>query len=279
MKSLAKKLAFTAFLLSLSAAMQTHSAAAVLFSDDFEAGNLSKRVGNASWNASTSVSVATDQAVSGRYAARFTFNGSSSISEDAFAELRFDVGALQQSLWIQYKLFVPSNYVHRNGDGATNNKLIRLWGADYGDVEKVGYSMWARSGMSSVATDWNYNGQGIGPKDGEYSNFITSADLGRWMTIKIFVQAATSSRLGTMKLWKNGQLIIDDSNKINNYWSSNPHAYRYGYLLGWSNTGFTNTTYMYIDDVIFATAESDLGGSVSDTVPPAPTLSPQIQVR
>lgn len=247
------------------------SQAEILFQDGFESGDFSKVSGNAKWGSKNSVTVSPERAKEGAYAAKFHFAGNTSLAAnaDAFSELRFDVGSLRTDVWIQYELYVPANYQHRNADSSDNNKLFRLWGNTYNDIEKVGFSMWPSNGLSRAQADWD-SGTGMGPKGASYGSFITAADLGKWMTIKIQAKAATATQPGTLNLWKNGVLVIDNTNTVNHYRTGETHAFRYGYLLGWSNSGFTETTDLYIDNVTFATQESDLKGTSSTTSPPAP---------
>lgn len=244
------------------------SSATIIFQDDFETGGLAKVLtsvlGTAKWGTKTSVAVvSTTLARSGNNAAKFSYGN--------WAELRFDLGKLHPEVWMQMDLYIPSNYVHNSGGDGPNNKLFRLWGNTYDDIEKVGYSNWRNSSnYSNLITDWNLGGAGIGPKGNGTPNFIGPADLGKWMRIKIQVKAATATSYGTMKLWKNGVLLLDDTNKVNNYTAGESHAYRYGYLLGWANSAFVQATDLYIDDVIFATSESELGG-VEIPLPKPPT--------
>jgi hypothetical protein len=160
-------------------------------------------------------------------------------------------------LWIAYKIYYPSNYVHRDADGTDNNKFFRLWGTDYNDKEKVGATSENTSGGgSSVRFTWD-TGTGQGPK-GPSATLVDSSNKGRWTSIKIQVVAPTARKKGTLKMWKDGVLILNNENSVDNYNAASRHAYRYGYLLGWSNSGFSKDTYIYIDDVVFATKESDL---------------------
>lgn len=243
------------------------SNAEVIFMDDFSSGDLSKVQGSARWGGTRDVTVVNQSA-------RFKFTGTSNPSGHAFSELRFDLGRLYPEVWVQFRLFIPANYKHRYpNSAASNNKFIRLWPQNYDDLEKVGYSTW-RSGSdySSLRADWNI-GTGIGPKGDNVANFITDADKGRWMTIRIHAKAASSSsQHGTLRFWKNGTLIINNSNTVNNYRTGGLNAFRYGYLLGWANSGFDEDTYLSIDNVVFATSSSDLdGGSSSQPDPPPPT--------
>lgn len=252
-------------------ALSSH--ATVLFKDDFESNSFSTTLSGAKWLDRSSVTVSPSVAKSGKYSAQFHFAGNSSLAEsaDAWSELRFDLGKQNKELWIKYDLYIPSNYAHRNASGTNNNKFIRLWGNNYDEKGKVGLSLWPNKGYSSLQGDWD-EGPGIGPNGNASSNFITASDLGKWMTVKIYVKSPTSSSApGTMKVWKNGTLVIDDTNQLKNYFSGEANAIRYGYLLGWSNSGFTQNTDLYIDNVIFGTQESDVADQAG-SAPKPPVL-------
>ncbi len=252
-----------------SASLTTN--AAVLLKDTFESGSLNSPTSGGSWGSATNVTNSANGGYNSQHAAKFNFIGNTSTASnaDAFSELRFDLGKLSSTVWVQFQLYIPSNYVHRNAESTDNNKFIRLWGSDYNNVEKVGLSTWPTSnGGSKLIADWN-NGGGIGPKGSQHSDFITSSDLGKWMTIKIQFVAATSTQPGTLNLWKNGVKVIDNTGTVDSYRSGEPHAYRYGYLLGWSNSGFTQTTSILIDDVTFATSEAELGDAPNPPNPPS----------
>lgn len=250
--------------------------AAVLYKDDFEVGSLKYVLSAAKWLESDSANVTVSNAVvkSGRYAAKFHFAGNASLSADAdaWAELRFDLGKVTNELWVKYDLYIPANYVHRKAASSNNNKFIRLWGGSYADKEKVGLSLWPNGTSSSLQADWDLGG-GVGPDGQVVSSFIGASDLGKWMEVKIYVKAATASAAGTMKVWKNGALVINNTGLMKNYYANETHGYRYGYLLGWSNSGFTQDTDLYIDNVIFGTLEADVGGAAAVTsAPQAPVL-------
>lgn len=265
-----KALAASLFV-AASGVLGSWARADVIFKDDFETGDLTHTSSGAKWGSKTNVSVSGAQARTGNYAAQFVFAGNTSLAAnaDAFAELRFDLGRTTEELWIQFSMYVPTNYQHRNAESSDNNKLFRLWGADYSDAEKIGFSTWPTvDGYSTARADWSRDNGGLGPKGALCDAFITASDLGKWMTIRIHLDAATETQGGTLQLWKNGALVINNDGTVDSYWASNIHAYRYGYLLGWSNSGFTQTTNMYIDDVVFATTEADLEGGANPPSPP-----------
>jgi hypothetical protein len=220
--------------------------------DDFESGKLGKPL----WIGDTYVSVVEGQAVSGTKAARFHFSGSP--AGDALAELRFDLGKPYRDLWFAYSFYIPKNYTHRQSG---NHKFFRLWGTDYGDKEKIGASTWGNSpadGFSRLRCDWDSTGGGMGEGGKNYPNFITAADLGTWMRVMIHCEAATAEVKGTIQIWKNGTLIIDNPNQVALYKEGSIHAYKQGYLLGWANKGFAEDTDFYIDDVVFGTTRADV---------------------
>jgi len=244
------------------------SYAEVIGRDDFETGTASRL-----WTGFEYASVA-DLQETGRSGKglKFTFIGNSSSTVDATSEARFDLGAIYTDISIEYDLFIPTNYSHVvPSDRADNNKFFRLWQKTYGDIttgNQLGASMLANSGGSVLGTDYQmFPGWGTSTAIVQYKSFITSADLGKWHTIKIWVKSGASlGDYGFIKIYKNGNLIIEDKglpviNKLTQGW-------RYGYILGWSNSGFRQTTNLYVDNVVMSV-------NASLNPPKAPT-SPSI---
>ncbi|WP_157677789.1 heparin lyase I family protein [Marinobacter sp. es.042] len=251
----------------------------IIFEDDFTGFDFSKSMSGAGWDSQRSVNVVDAPSVVNAGVAQFLFEGSSDASGDAFSELRFDLGKLYPEVWLQYYLFIPANYFHRDAPGPDNNKILRVWGTSYDDVEKVGLSVWAgSSGDSRLIVDWNRGGDGIGPKGEGVGSFIGASDRGKWMKIRVHLVAAKSSASpGSIRVWKNNNLIINELQTVNNFYSGEAHAYRYGYLMGWSNSGFDEATRINIDGVVFATSADDLeNGQGAVQFPPSP---PQINVE
>jgi hypothetical protein len=233
----------------------------IIFSDDFSSGNFNHAVGDAYWNDTTSgIVIAASPTDAGNLAAKFSFN-----PVNVNRELRFDLGDLFTELWIKYDLFIPLNYfasfgISENG----NNKIIRLWGNEYGDWDKVGFSTYVKfpgQTHTYAQVDWDFTNTGaIGAFGPIAPDFIEQADAGTWMTIKIHAKAATLSANGTFNVWKNGVKVLDTTSIIDNYWPSGTHAYRYGYLMGWANSSIAQTTDFYIDNVIIGTTEAAVDG-------------------
>lgn len=235
----------------------------LLFTDTFESGGFSTTQNGVSWGSRSNVTNQAGRGVGGSRSAQFAYAGSAS-GGDATAECRFDLGAYYRELTIKFDLYIPNGseswggaaYAHR-GDSPNNNKFFRLWPTTYDDQGKVGASTFAQSGFSSINTEYN-RGSGMGEYvangNARSNNFITSADLGTWMAIQIYVKAPTSTTLGTVRIHKNGS-VAEMYDGIT-YHSTAVNGYRYGYLLGWSNSGFASTTYLQIDNVRFYSGDA-----------------------
>ncbi len=183
-------------------------------------------------------------------------------------QLGFDLGASFREVTINYKLFWPTNFAIRASGGGyagPNNKFFRLW-EDDGAGGDAGYSAYNgklgasfyRMGSDSVAglspegNPWNTAGLMSQLDDPE--QFITSADFGTWIDFEIYCKAAVSGAGGAdgarIQVKKNGAVVFNYTG-LENWVDGEPHAYRYGYLLGAANTGYAAQTDWYIDDISF----------------------------
>lgn len=224
--------------------------AQVIVQDDFEGGQW-----KSFWGSKTRASVSSERPRDGRYSARFAFQAAAP-GDDSFSELRFDLGGEYRELTIEFDLFVPSNYRHRP-DSPDNNKFFRLWLHDYDDVEKIGASLRSQgtTGNSRIGTDYRKEANlGMSTTLKSANDFITAADKGKWMKVSIYIKSATNTSNGIIRIFKNGRLFLDDSGIKNHV--AGTQGYRYGYLLGWANSGFAEETIFYIDNVRFLASES-----------------------
>jgi hypothetical protein len=182
--------------------------------------------------------------------------------------MRFDLGALYSEVWIQFELFLPANFKHR-AVSPSNNKFFRIWPATYNDKAKIGASYSIYSGAPQLKAEWTApspDTQGMTMRGTRMVEFISVSDLGKWMRIKIRATSPTASKAGTVDIWKNDVLVVDNTDTMNANVSAGIYAYRYGYLLGWANSGFDEDTAILIDDVTFATSQADLPSAV---IPPS----------
>ena len=240
------------------------------FTDGFESGDLTRTENGAFWytpntGADDDVSVVTGRGNPGK-SLQFTFTAEPDLALFGFAEARFSLGADYTELTIAFDLYIPSGaegwgsaaYAHRDSTGSDNNKFFRLWPST-GDTdrEEVGASLLLNSvpnGYSAIRSEWNVPepaGSDMTERGQAKASFISAADLGTWIAVKLYCKAATATTNGTLRIYKNGTLVIDNSETVANYNAASPHSWRYGYLLGFANSGFTNTTMLQIDNVRF----------------------------
>ncbi len=241
---------------------------ATLFTDGFENGTLSRTAQNGvAWIDSTSTAVSSSVAATGKYSLQFNFAGVP-LGEDSFAEQRISMPQ-KSDYWFKYKLYIPSNYYHRNDDYA-NNKFLAVYQAPYLKTNtgfQVNFSLQPNGSGGSDVEVHHYNGGSEGPVQLVYRNFITDADKGKWMEVIAEVKVPTSatSKDGVMKLWKNGTQVVNITN-LPSWGGSGKNYIDQAYFLGWANSGFAQNTALNIDDVVIA--DSPLTGGA---VPNPPT--------
>lgn len=216
----------------------------LIFEDNFNSSTPSSY-----WNGQANVKVK-----NGSYEFYFKGGGDSS---DSWAEARFDLKKQYNEITIIYDLYIPHNYFHRDTSSGDNNKFLRVWTDTYNDLEKMGMSMGPQdsSGTSFIGEDYSLqSGWGTSTYVNHSNNFITPSDRGKWMAIKIYVKTASDSSPAEIKLYKNGALLHQNTNIQNNY-VPGQQGIRHGYLLGWANSGFSQDTYILIDNVKFYSGE------------------------
>jgi hypothetical protein len=257
-------------LMAGSATMGAAVGPIAFFTDGFESGDTTHSENGAFWHTPNSGSDDDVSVVAGRgnpgKALQFTFTAEPDLALYGFAEARFNLGADYTELTIAFDLYIPSGaegwgsaaYAHRDSTSSDNNKFFRLWPST-GDTdrEEVGASLFLNSvpdGYSAIRNEWNVPQPAASDMTGRgqaKASFISAADLGTWIAVKLYCKAATATTNGTLRIYKNGTLLIDNSETVANYSAASPHSWRYGYLLGFANSGFTDTTMLQIDNVRF----------------------------
>jgi hypothetical protein len=190
------------------------------------------------------------------------------------SEQRFDMGRYLSDVTVEYMLYVPDNFRHRRDDGVTNNKFIMLWRDAYSDVSggtwRLGWEYLRNTDSTSLGrfmssrwdvnmlTDWGDWGTPAPNLTPSLINKSGPLVIGQWNKIKMRAKAASSrtSADGVMEFWVNDILVLAIRNgKFHNAYDTPADAVlRNGYLMGWANSGFTEKTIFFIDDVKFSTA-------------------------
>ncbi len=261
---------FTIGALILGGTMSSTAArSATLFSDGFESGRLDASQNGISWTSSESTAVSSDRAFSGTRSLKFTFEAGG-LGDDAFAEQRVRLPQ-RGEYWFKYRLYIPTNYTHRS-DEPSNNKFLAVYRSPYTDPGfQVNFSMEPSGNGGSNLDVRSYNNGSEGRSRALSSNFISTADRGTWIEVIAQVKVPTSSTSadGVMKIWKNGTQMGNITN-LASWGGSGENYISEAYLLGWANSGFSQETLMYIDDVVIA--DSAFDAPVTPNPPTAVTV-------
>ncbi len=256
-----------------------------LFRDDFESGSsLSTPLASGfGWHgtnagAGDAVGGSTDIAHSGTHSVKFTFAGGPA-GDDAWSELRYVLGQNMNEIYIQWYQYFPNGteglgpkWSHRPAGASNNNKFLRLWSGDYTQFNvKTGLSFWViGGGDSKLGPDGGHNGNLL-LLDPDDNSGMNDGRRGRWVNFVYHARTATSANDdGVVQLWVDDVLTIDNRSAALYPTAGTGNYFSDGYLMGWSNSGFDQTSYTYIDDVVIADAP------VGQVVPRAPT-SLQVQ--
>lgn len=240
------------------------SGAQPFFQDGFEGGAMNSANGFV-WESGTNTSVGGIRSRSGSSALHFRF-AASAIGSDAWSEQRFDMGRYVPELWIEYWLFVPENFKHRN-DAPSNNKFIALWRDSYmggvnGEWNIVANfdrqndstsTLWFGSSRSSSPVVANIGATANNP----VQLFGPGSPLrrGQWNLVQLHLKASSARGVadGVAQLWVNRIVLMDERNGDFHNATSIPAGalLRRGYLLGWANSGYDQETVFSVDDVKF----------------------------
>lgn len=250
------------------------------FSDGFDTGARSPQQNGYGWTFiqngadGDAVGISNTVARSGSYSMKFTYGANPNLCDDAFAEQRFTLGENLPEAWFEYYVYIPAGgtaagpkFYHRSpscaaendANGITsNNKFFVLWDLDYrakhvqvraeyrrsraaADGDSYLYGMWCND--VRACGDYGHPGHMWDPA-------FTDAMKGRWVQVRIHTRVADSKAAanGVFQLWMDGVLRIDMHNLDLAAPTGGNNWFRNGYLMGWANSGFNQTTSVYLDD-------------------------------
>jgi hypothetical protein len=241
------------------------------FEDSFDSGEKTDANGF-TWDVPSGlVTVSDERAYSGSYSLRFEYKEH---LPDGYinAEQRFCLGRFLSQYWVEYMLYVPANWVQRDNpwtaESGDNNKFFMTWRDTYSDIAggtwRIGYEADRSADLKGLfrpmSSRWDFNSwtsTGLDhPQHGD--PFIGGTGpvlIGQWNKIQMQFKAATdrTSSDGIMRMWVNGALFGElTTGKFHNFYETPADASLYrGYFLGYSNSGFTDPTVFFIDDVKF----------------------------
>lgn len=243
--------------------------AGVIFQDDFETCNLNKTQNGFIWNGSTRTTVNTANPKGGSCALEFAYQAAAD-GADSFSEQRFYLGAHYPDIWVKYDLFVPANYCQRTQSSSDNNKgFIDMWEGAYtgGSGVAMDPNFWPDGNCQSTtsmfvaaanSTDPLFNNGGHHYRSEFIDPYsIRNSDRGKWMeVISHYKYASVAKNDGMIQIWitsqgENRRQILNMTQ--GNWYVAGALGFDNGYLLGWANSGFTQETKLYIDNVVFST--------------------------
>lgn len=271
------------FSLLLATASPAFSGSPTILSDSFESGNLTLPYsGGLNWANTNRTSLVTSDPVMGdlilyqnnsvvevqsghdqQWVARdgaVSLRFEYSPGVNSWSEQRFSLDAALPEVWISYWLRVPTNFRH-SSNSPSNNKLFALWMDGYsskGDGPTVIWEFWNDgAGGSKLAYHYSPGGYVTAGGHRQHTQFIRYPDdQGRWMKIVMHVRAASGDGAndGVIQLyrrWENESsftLFHEDTNADIAPPAGGPNGWKAGYLMGWSNPGYSETTEWLLDD-------------------------------
>jgi len=253
------------------------NAQAAFFTDGFESGDLSHTENGAFWfsGGGQDATVSSTRAHSGTRSMRFEYAPE---PDHLWSEERFNLGDPKTDVYIQYWVWFDSNYVHASS--GNNNKFIRIWSensAYEGDPVKMGASLLYDA--TYMATMQGEMGEAGGDTPsclasiGQFHTLGTwpiAENLGRWALFEWHFKLDSGAGDGALELWVDGVKEIDGTSLSfigAPCGAEGSRYFRVGYLFGYDNARFAETTYMYVDDVKFS--DTYIGNGSADSTPPA----------
>lgn len=216
------------------------------------------------------------------------FNYPINVGGNSFSEKRFKLPASEQ-VEMSYDLFVPANYVRSEA----NHKNFSFWSGDY-SVVGSNIAMLSESwpvdagGHPSLYIGEDGNNYGHSGVAGGKGKVIYPNNSGSWHKISVYLELAKEEGdYGVMEIWRDGELLVathmeEVSAKYGKppvdqhiAYSSRGNFLDQGYLLGWSNGGFSEETVFCIDNFSMKT-RSTVGESAS-IYRPSPPVDISIQ--
>ena len=175
---------------------------------------------------------------------------------------------------MKYDLYIPSNYYHREDAPSANNKaFVHLWTGEYsgGRGLGAGFEVQPDGAGGSIVDFHPFRPDSSHLRDPiRGGKGIELSDRGTWVEFICQIKAASpANNDGIARVWKTPQggtkKLIFERTDVKLY-NADGNYFEHGYLLGWSNSGFTNTTTLYIDNVVISNSAIGLSGPVVNSI-------------
>jgi len=264
------------------------------FYDDFEGGQ-SAETDFFMWkDHPRSEVVSTGQALSGSESLRFTYQGNATLGGGGdpalWSEKEFQIKENLTDLWLQYYEYIPLNYHHRGTSENGGRKVLAIFSDDYSNSGPdgvsyptfiIGASPYGTSKPGSSYLDFAFQsalpGGSIGSRqfdltgiaEANYVLIDLDIDLGHWQRRTLHIRQATTQEAqdGILELWvqRHAELSspMTEEKPVSRFdikfYDPNRNYLNGGYLLGYANAGFEETTEFYIDNFAIGSSAESIG--------------------
>ena len=262
--------------------------------DDFESYSLgSSPTGTtdiATWNTSSSrIEVSNVVANGGTKSLRFRYGPDASGSDSSAEQAITLDGAGYMELWLEWDMYTPTNFTHRDDPPSPNNKIIYLHN-DYSE-ENGGIEYWPDRTPAALGQPANgksypthvYRTSSSTPfghyPSPNFGNIVFDpAEAGTWSHFKLHYKKSDAGQSNaSVQFYKNDVLLIDRDN-FDDYNPSRGIKPITGMkLMGWSNSGYLSETDFYWDNLYISDTGFTTPTNVTATNFVIPTATFQVQ--
>ena len=144
------------------------------------------------------------------------------------------------------------------GASVSNNKFWRiteLWTGSCVNMSLEAYPSSTVGWITRPRPMWGNPCDGIGSSEYRMKHsdgLVKDEDLGRWNHWRFHIKVSDPGQNnGVFKMWKDGTLVINETALPNDPQDHTRSKYLTGYLMGWANSGFSEDTLIFIDDIQF----------------------------
>ncbi|MFB1035154.1 MAG: hypothetical protein QMC38_07380, partial [Sinobacterium sp.] len=202
--------------------------------------------------------------------------------DHGWAEQRFRIPVNAQQLEISYRQFVPANYQPSPG----NHKNFLMWSGDYGSSRSnimLNSESWPTTDGGSPSVNIAVDGTNYAHSRVSNNPLMFENTQGSWQRVHIYVElAGREGDFGVFEVHRNREILVGTSHpdiipawgqpSVDEHieYSSRGNYIDQGYLMGWANGGFAETTLFCIDDFTIK-ANTVIKKPASAILPSAPS--------
>lgn len=241
------------------------------FTDDFASGSRTNANGVVWGGGGSQTSVSTDAAYNDTYSLKMVFPATAEETQQiaVTAEQRMYLGQSLTEFWMEYYLYVPSNYTHRDLTAlADNNKFFAVYSsASTGGDASQNNDRWrgvietlpGTGGKSTVRTATSRSDSmavldEAGNNTADFFGGTGPITLGAWNRVRHWIKMASGRLVGDGRwvMWINDTTFVNVT--VGDFWNFSeleptPTVVTHCYILGAANSGFSAQTTFFVDAI------------------------------